>query len=59
MNSHPNLGKIRNRKSETEWFVYVLLLEENKYYVGITININKRLEDHTLQQKNILGTLIS
>ncbi len=29
-----------------QWFVYVLLCNDNTYYTGVTIDINKRLELH-------------
>lgn len=29
-----------------QWFVYVLLCDDNTYYTGVTIDINKRLELH-------------
>jgi predicted GIY-YIG superfamily endonuclease len=30
----------------TYWYLYVLRLEENKYYIGITTDIKRRLEEH-------------
>lgn len=46
-----NSGKIINRVALTEWFVYVLLLEGDKYYVGITTEVKRRFEEHQTQDK--------
>ncbi|MGH7885161.1 MAG: GIY-YIG nuclease family protein [Thermodesulfobacteriota bacterium] len=29
-----------------KWFLYLLLCDQKTYYVGITRNLNKRLESH-------------
>jgi putative endonuclease len=31
-----------------QYFVYILLCSDNTYYVGVTNNIYRRLEEHTL-----------
>ncbi|GAA4273732.1 GIY-YIG nuclease family protein [Aquimarina gracilis] len=41
-----NSGKIINRIAKAVWFVYVLLLENDKYYIGITTEIGRRFEEH-------------
>jgi predicted GIY-YIG superfamily endonuclease len=45
-------GKIRDRISDTNWFVYVLRLEQNKYYIGIATNPKERFLEHKNHQKN-------
>lgn len=45
-------GKIRDRVSNTNWYVYVLALESNKFYVGIATDPNKRFEQHKAQDKD-------
>ena len=44
-------GSIKDRVSHTNWYVYVLALESDKFYVGIAIDPNKRFEEHKLQGK--------
>lgn len=39
-------GKISERISDSNWFVYVLELENNKYYVGIAVDPEKRFQQH-------------
>lgn len=43
-------SKKRRKKSEqkTNWFLYVLELENGKWYVGITRNIQKRINSHCI-----------
>jgi len=38
-----NLNRIKNNKEE---LIYVLQLQNNKYYIGKTTNIDKRIEEH-------------
>ena len=45
-------GKIKDRISDTNWLIYVLKLENNKFYIGITTDITKRFSEHKLQSKN-------
>ena len=48
----------KNSSSQDLYFVYVLKLENNKYYVGKTKNLQKRLESHRrglpFSQENII-----
>lgn len=39
-------GKIRDRVANNNWYVYVLALEHNKYYVGISLDPQKRFQQH-------------
>lgn len=39
-------GRISERISDSNWFVYVLELENDKYYVGITVDPEKRFQQH-------------
>lgn len=45
-------GKIKNRISDTNWFVYLLKLQNEKYYVGISVDPNKRFLEHQKQGRN-------
>jgi putative endonuclease len=38
--------KLKNKSFDTGLTVYVLLLENNTYYVGLTSDLNKRLKQH-------------
>ena len=44
-------GKITTRESNTNWFIYVLELENQKYYVGIAVDPEQRFIEHQKQQK--------
>ncbi|KYG72904.1 hypothetical protein AWN68_09400 [Roseivirga echinicomitans] len=46
------LGKIKDRIGDSNWFLYVLKLEESKYYIGIAINPEQRFSEHQEQGKN-------
>lgn len=45
-------GKIKDRISDTNWYVYILKLEDEKYYIGIAIDPNKRFLEHQQQGKD-------
>jgi predicted GIY-YIG superfamily endonuclease len=45
-------GRIKDRISDTNWFVYVLKLQDDKYYIGIAIDPKKRFLEHQLQTKD-------
>ena len=45
-------GKIKDRISDTNWYVYILKLEDEKYYIGIAIDPNKRFSEHQQQGKD-------
>jgi GIY-YIG catalytic domain len=38
--------KIKDKYLDTNLIVYVLLLEDNTYYIGLTSNLNRRLKKH-------------
>jgi predicted GIY-YIG superfamily endonuclease len=44
-------GRIKDRKSDTNWHVYVLKLQDEKYYVGIATDPKKRFLEHLSQGK--------
>ncbi|WP_024480411.1 GIY-YIG nuclease family protein [Cellulophaga baltica] len=48
-------GKKRARKSDIPFSVYILKLEENKYYIGISEHPYKRFLIHTKQDSNSSG----
>ena len=45
-------GKIKDRISDTNWYVYLLKLQDEKYYVGIAVDPNKRFLEHQKQGKD-------
>ncbi len=44
-------GKIKDRYSDENWQVYVVKLEEDKFYVGIAVDPNIRMLSHLKQGK--------
>lgn len=48
-------GKISERVSDKNWFIYVLELVENKYYVGIAVDPEERFLEHKTQGKKCSG----
>jgi putative endonuclease len=42
-------------KKPTEWFVYILLCDDNTLYTGITKNIDRRIKEHNDDNKNSKG----
>lgn len=48
-------GKIHDRISDSDWYVYVLELEDSKYYIGIAEDVEKRFRQHQSQGKNCSG----
>lgn len=48
-------GKIKDRISDTNWFLYVLRLEQNKYYIGISTDPTERFLEHKDHKKNCAG----
>ena len=45
-------GKIKDRVSDTNWFIYVLKLESEKYYVGIAVDPKNRFLQHQEQGRS-------
>jgi len=45
-------GKIKDRISDTNLYVYVLALETNKFHDGIATDPIKRFEQHKAQEKD-------
>ncbi|PNW27818.1 GIY-YIG nuclease family protein [Formosa algae] len=45
-------GKIKDRISDTNWYIYILSLQDDKYYVRIAIDPNKRFLQHQKQEKD-------
>ncbi|WP_421920411.1 GIY-YIG nuclease family protein [Marinifilum sp.] len=48
-------GKTIDRVSETNWLIYVLELEGSRYYIGISIDVESRFQQHKTQGKNSAG----
>ncbi|MEO9965471.1 MAG: GIY-YIG nuclease family protein [Reichenbachiella sp.] len=46
------LGKVKDRISDSNWFLYTLKLEESKYYIGTAIDPEQRFSEHQEQGKN-------
>ncbi|MEQ8531612.1 MAG: GIY-YIG nuclease family protein [Imperialibacter sp.] len=45
-------GKIKDRVSDSNWFVYALKLDDNRYYIGIAVDPVRRFLEHQAQGKN-------
>lgn len=45
-------GKIKDRVSDTNWFIYALSLQEFKYYIGISVTPESRISQHRKQSKD-------
>lgn len=45
-------GKTKERVSSTNWSVYVLRLRENKFYIGVSVDVDKRYKQHTEMGKD-------
>lgn len=40
------MGSEQQPGQDKEWYVYILRCADNSLYTGITLNINKRLDEH-------------
>ena len=44
-------GKIKDRVADSNWRVYVLKLEEEKFYIGVTVDVKSRFQEHVQGDK--------
>ena len=42
----------KKNKDSKQWLVYVLRCADNSLYTGVTLDINKRLDEHNGKEKN-------
>lgn len=43
---------MKERIAKTNFYLYVLELEDDKYYIGISVNVEQRFETHKKQGKS-------